>query len=122
LPLPCRVQRAFRTPPAPGTIVLSQFKCTEFPYAGVRPRCGAGFQPAQRFVTAAGPLAARQWADYKSAAAYKAAPQNQICRSACPLSSSCTFGGLLLQEEVPYEHGVDAGGVEAPHGVARGAD
>ena len=26
---------------------------------------------------------------------------------------------LLLQAEVAYEHGVDAGGVEAVHGVAR---
>jgi hypothetical protein len=29
---------------------------------------------------------------------------------------------LLLQEEVPYEHGVDAEGVRASHGVERGVD
>ena len=29
---------------------------------------------------------------------------------------------LLLEEEVADEHGVDAGGVEAADGVARGAD
>ena len=49
---------------------------------GARPRCGAGWQPARRLVTAAGPLRARQWADCQSAAAYQAAPQCQICRSA----------------------------------------
>ena len=59
---------------------------------GVRPRCGAGWQPARRLVTAAGPLRARQWAGPRghpqSAAAYQAAPQCQICRSAWALRFS----------------------------------
>jgi len=54
---------------------MTQYFCVT---NGVCHRCGAGWQPARRLVTAAGRLRTRQWADWQSAAAYQAAPQGLL--------------------------------------------
>jgi hypothetical protein len=46
----------------------------------------------------------------------------QLTKLPHKVRSAAQRGRSFLQEEVAYEHGVDAGGVEAADGVAGGAD